>query len=69
MRSGTGRAIIPEPSGAPAESVAIATVAPVRKAGYGQSMSSFLTTAVTTHNRTNPGANNRARPMRDCDQG
>jgi len=32
-------------------------------------MSSFLTTAVTTHNRTNPGANNRARPMRDCDQG
>ncbi len=69
MRSGTGRAIIPEPSGAPAESVAIATVAPVRKAGYGRSMSSFLATAVNTHNRSNLRANNRARPMRDCDQG
>jgi hypothetical protein len=32
-------------------------------------MSSFLATAVNTHNRSNLRANNRARPMRDCDQG
>jgi len=69
MRSGTGWAIIPERDGAPAESVAVATVAPSPKPGYGRSMSSFLATVVNTNNRSNLRANNRARPMRDCDQG
>jgi hypothetical protein len=32
------------------------------------SMSSFLTTAVNNNNRNNLRANNRARPLRDCDQ-
>jgi len=49
--------------------VAIATVAPLPKAGYGRSMSSFPATAVSNTNRNNLRANNRARPMRDCDQG
>jgi hypothetical protein len=31
-------------------------------------MSSFLATAVNNNNRNNLRANNRARPMRDCDQ-
>jgi len=49
--------------------VAIATVARPLKPGYGRSMCSFLATAVTNTNRSNLRANNRARPMRDCDQG
>ncbi len=32
-------------------------------------MSKFLATAVNNNNRNNLRANNRARPMRDCDQG
>jgi hypothetical protein len=32
-------------------------------------MSSFPAAAVSNTNRTNLRANNRARPMRDCDQG
>jgi len=32
-------------------------------------MSSFPATAVSNTNRTNLRANNRARPMRDCDLG
>jgi len=56
------------PPGAGAEPVASATVAPRRKQRYGQSMSTLLATAVN-NNRTNLRANNRARPMRDCDQG
>jgi len=32
-------------------------------------MSSFPATAVINTNRNNLRANNRARPMRDCDQG
>jgi len=31
-------------------------------------MSSFLANAVNNNNRNNLRANNRARPMRDCDQ-
>jgi len=52
-----------------AESVAPATVAPRRKQRYGRSMSTLLATAVNNNNRNNLRANNRARPMRDCDQG
>jgi len=32
-------------------------------------MSTLLATAVNTNNRNNLRAINRARPMRDCDQG
>jgi hypothetical protein len=47
--------------------VAIATVAPPSKAGYGRGMSSLLPNLVNNANRNNLRANNRARPMRVCD--
>jgi hypothetical protein len=39
-----------------------------RKRDTVSAMSSFLATAVNNNNRNNLRANNRARPLRDCDQ-
>jgi hypothetical protein len=49
--------------------VAKATVARQQKPRYVRPMSKLLATAVNNNNRNNLRANNRARPMRDCDQG
>ncbi|MCL1591689.1 hypothetical protein M3O57_14930 [Xanthomonas nasturtii] len=46
--------------------IAIATVAPPAKAGYGRAMTSPLSN-VNNANRNTLRANNRARPMRVCD--